>query len=120
MGWEVGYNCKWDRDIGYGVPAHCDHPGCDKMIDRGMAYMCGAAQHAGKHGCGLYFCGDHLSMNCRCERCRAGEPPFEPKPDHPEWIRWKLFHTSWQKWRAENPATVQAMTEALAKRAEAT
>ena len=24
MGWQVGYDSKWQRDIGYGVPAICD------------------------------------------------------------------------------------------------
>ena len=28
MGWSIGYDEKWQRDIGYGVPAICDYPGC--------------------------------------------------------------------------------------------
>src|SRR4051812_7048849 len=26
MGWSIGYDSNWQRDIGYGVPAFCDHP----------------------------------------------------------------------------------------------
>ena len=34
MGWSIGYDDNWKRDIGYGVPAVCDHPGCNEKIDR--------------------------------------------------------------------------------------
>ena len=39
----MGYACyeRNGRDQGYGVPAKCDHPGCDADIDRGIAYACG-------------------------------------------------------------------------------
>jgi len=40
MGWAVGYDNRWSRDIGYGVPAWCDEPGCSEAIDRGLAYVC--------------------------------------------------------------------------------
>ena len=40
MGWEIGYDDNWERDIGYGVPAECDHPDC-QVIDRGLSYVCG-------------------------------------------------------------------------------
>ena len=36
MSWSIGYDDNWDRDIGYGVPAYCDHPGCNEEIDRGF------------------------------------------------------------------------------------
>ena len=26
MGWSIGFDSKWNRDIGYGVPATCDYP----------------------------------------------------------------------------------------------
>ena len=35
MGWSLGYDGRWKRDIGYGVPAVCDFPGCNEEIDRG-------------------------------------------------------------------------------------
>ena len=40
MGWSLGFDDKWNRDIGYGVPAYCDHPKCSVEIDRGLAYVC--------------------------------------------------------------------------------
>jgi hypothetical protein len=53
MGWG---NCGSDskgRPIGYVHAATCDHPGCTKKIDRGLAYACG-----GMHGPGAYLGGD--------------------------------------------------------------
>lgn len=60
MGWAVGYMNH--RDIGYGVPAICDHPDCDVEIDRGLAYCCGD-EPWGDVGCHLYFCGEHLGYS---------------------------------------------------------
>src|SRR5690606_23075125 len=53
MGWAVGYDSNWNRDIGYGVPTTCDHPGCNEKIDRGLSYVCGDEPYGGEHGCGL-------------------------------------------------------------------
>jgi hypothetical protein len=108
MGWSIGYDEKWKRDIGYGVPCKCDHPGCDAEIDRGLAFVCCDQQpHGGERGCGLYFCTDHQHMTEKhhqlCERCLRGNPPFAAKPDVPEWIHHKLTDESWQQWRDENP-----------------
>ena len=69
MGWSVGYDSKWERDIGYGVPAICDHPGCNKEIDRGLGYVCGGEPYGGEHGCGLFFCGEHLLMTKKGQLC---------------------------------------------------
>ena len=65
MGWG---NCGTDthgRPIGYNFLAVCDHPGCEKEIDRGLAYACG-----GMHGdgdpdgsCEGYFCYEHLAYS---------------------------------------------------------
>ena len=44
MGWSYGENMD-GKEIGYSVEASCEHPGCDKKIDRGLAYACG-----GDHG----------------------------------------------------------------------
>lgn len=103
MSWAVGYDDKWQRDIGYGVPAYCDHPGCTEKIDRGLAFICCAEQpYGGEEGCGLYFCDHHGdSFDGRCERCSEGKEPFEPKPDHPEWVQHKMTDPSWAKWREE-------------------
>jgi hypothetical protein len=101
MGWSVGFDSNWNRDIGYGVPAFCDHPRCDKKIDRGLAYVCGAEPYGGDKGCGLYFCGQHQGVDQLCSRCRNRKPPFAAKPDHPEWTHHKLTDESWAEWRME-------------------
>jgi hypothetical protein len=66
MSWAVGFDSNWKRDIGYGVPATCDRPGCGTGIDRGLAYVCGGQPYGGEEGCGLYFCG-----YCRVDRAQA-------------------------------------------------
>lgn len=119
MGWSLGHDERWGkygRDIGYGVPAICDHPGCGAEIDRGLSYVCGSEPYGGEHGCGLFFCGSHLHFEDRdddcpqlCERCAAGEEPFESTPDTKEWLDWKLSDESWERWRKENPEQVEAM-----------
>ncbi len=129
MSWAVGYDRNWRRDIGYGVPAKCDHPDCDTDIDRGLAYVCGGEPYGGEHGCGLYFCADHKTfvepsddVLCEvCERCAqrhehpdVDEPDlFEAKPDVPEWINWKLTDESWAPWRAEHPEEVEKIRAAV-------
>lgn len=134
MGWEIGYDSNWARDIGYGVPAVCDHPNCEAKIDRGLGYVCGAEPYGGEIGCGLFFCGTHLLHGepidpdandesydaadaeawahrldevlgyCFCERCLAAEEPFAPKPDVKEWVEHKQTDPSWAEWRAKQVA----------------
>jgi hypothetical protein len=117
MGWSLGYDDKWRRDIGYGVPAVCDHPKCDKRIDRGLAYVCGGEPYGGEKGCGLHFCGEHLSFAHgpqRCPKCnRYDKTPYRPKPDMKGWSLWKLRHESWQTWRDENPGEVAELVRQL-------
>lgn len=123
MGWAVGYDRNWDRDIGYGVPAVCDHPGCTKKIHRGLSYVCGSEPFGGEHGCGLYFCGDHLE--CReprgsdtavqnCRRCMTYKMPYKPKPDRREWVEHKLSDPSWQEWRDGHPSIVAELRAEIA------
>lgn len=137
MSWDLGLN-KEDRDIGYGVPAVCDHPDCNAVIDRGLPHACGDMHDGGEEGCGLYFCRDHLhyglfgsarmtedqeeeeeeNRDCSnlCERCYAGESQsFKPKPDVLEWVRWKLEDPSWSEWRRENPIAVNLMKMRVSK-----
>ena len=134
MSWAVGYDTNWHRDVGYGVPATCDHPGCDQDIDRGLSYLCGGPGLGGGLGCGLHFCWWHLSFALRdergdpiegtpsfCERCLAfyaqhgieADPrlrdPFEPKPDTLEWVEHKLVDPRWLQWRERWPIAVEAM-----------
>lgn len=117
MGWSIGFDEKWKRDIGYGVPAFCDHPECATEIDRGLSYVCCDSEpHGGERGCGLYFCYAHRDCDGRCQRCATArgrkKGPFDPKPDAPEWIAHKLTDESWAEWRAENPEIVTAMLAA--------
>ena len=124
MGWAVGYDTNWHRFIGYGVPAYCDHPGCNAEIDRGLAHVCANSEpYGGDDGCGLYFCATHLRCGC-CERCyewldddlgrkEDGPPPFDAKPEHPTWLKHVLGDASWAQWRRENPNDVKRMRAAL-------
>jgi hypothetical protein len=101
MGWAVGYDKRWQRDIGYGVPATCDGPGCREKIDRGLGYVCGGQPFGGSEGCGLFFCDRHGGGG-RCWRCQIGAPPYDPTPDLPEWTAHKMTDPSWARWRSEN------------------
>jgi len=86
MGWQIGYDDNRERDIGYGVPAVCDHPGCNGKIDRGLSYVCGEP-YGGGEGCGLYFCYNHLvTFDNLCDRCRDGEEPYDPKSLCYDWV----------------------------------
>lgn len=119
MGWSIGYDNHWQRDIGYGVVAYCDHPKCNVTIDRGLAFVCGGHPYGGECGCGLYFCSKHLIISFSgredatqlCPKCaRYDYKHYKPKPEHPEWINWKMTDPSWAKWRASqlisNPPNV--------------
>ena len=104
MGWAIGYDSNWQRDIGYGVPCICDYPKCNKKIDRGISYVCGGEPYGGEEGCGLYFCLNHGGGRL-CPRCLEGKEPFKPKKDIKEWIDFKMTDPSWAEWRKENPFT---------------
>jgi len=120
MRYAVGYDSQWYRDIGYGVPSICDHPECNTEIDRGLSYVCGGEPYGGEHGCGLFFCEEHLHLSMKkpqcCEKCVVQEDEierdlcFEPKPDTQEWIQHKLTDKSWQQWRDDNPEEVKKLT----------
>ena len=100
MGWQVGFDQGWKRDVGYGVPSICDHPDCNEEINRGLGYACGKDVYGGEDGCGLFFCGKHQTNYMQqCERCAAGLEPFAPKTDTQEWIDWKNTDESWAQWR---------------------
>lgn len=123
MGWSIGYDNNWKRDIGYGVPAYCDFPGCKEVIDRGLSYVCGGDPYGGDHGCGLFFCSKHLCYHKFrdgetvqiCPRCDKYKTPYSPKPEHPDWLIWKLTHKSWKEWREENPKEVKKYRALLVK-----
>jgi hypothetical protein len=122
MGWSIGFDSTWNRDIGYGVPAICDHPGCGVKIDRGLSYVCGSDAYGGEAGCGLFFCGEHRKYyNKRingaietvelCYRCGHYKKPYKPTPDIIEWVRWKLRDYSWKQWRDDNPKIVEELRQ---------
>ena len=113
MGWSIGFDEKWQRDIGYGVPAACDHPGCTAEIDRGLSYVCGGEPYGGDRGCGLYFCPKHMHSNSRwaqlCERCLKSRNPFPAKPDTLRWTYFKMTDPSWEEWRQSKGLTREAV-----------
>lgn len=118
MGWSLGWDSDWQRDIGYGVPSICDFPGCNEEIHRGLAYVCGSEPYGGSRGCGLFFCEQHREYHPRlevelCERCGKRQKPFIPKSDTLEWIQFKLTDESWQEWREENKEEVVRMRKTV-------
>ncbi|MRG98823.1 hypothetical protein GIY21_00790 [Xanthomonas sontii] len=102
MGWSIGYDEQWQRDIGYGVPAYCDHPGCDAEIDRGLGHICEDPQCA----CGKFYCAQHRYDTT------AHNHDAPPSREHPLWIEHVLTHSSWQKCRDQNPAKVAPLAAA--------
>lgn len=124
MGWSIGYDKKWERDIGYGVPSECDHPDCNEKIHRGWDYVCSLSFYSpyqplatnAKQGCGLYFCHKHLKMGEHgnlCERCANNKKPFNPKPDLIEWVELQLGDDSWEEWQEKNKEIVERMIKML-------
>ena len=117
MGWSIGFDSNWNRDIGYGVPAYCDHPSCNKKINRGLGYVCGGEPYGGERGCGLFFCDKHLNYGSKklpqlCDKCfPRTKKPFTPSQDHPDWTTHKLTDASWEEWRKENPEFVKLHTK---------
>lgn len=108
MSWSIGFDEKWNRDVGYGVPSVCDHPSCSAEIDRGLGYICGGDIGGGENGCGLFFCGKHL-YPVLCNRCHQHKPPYKPSPDKEEWLTHKLTCPSWAAWRYENKEEVERL-----------
>lgn len=56
---------------GYAIETTCEKDGCDEKTDRGLGNLCGQTPGGDEHGCGGYFCGQHLLDDNRCERCAA-------------------------------------------------
>lgn len=72
MSWAVGYDTNWHRDIGYGVPAECDHPECTERIDRGLGYVCAACRplRSGDLNPHRLLDADEICYPLTCEWCR--------------------------------------------------
>lgn len=62
-------------EAGYDVETVCEENGCKEKIDRGLAHLCGETPGGDEHGCGGYYCGQHLFMTVDpnvsdlCTRC---------------------------------------------------
>jgi len=56
-------------EAGYGVEAVCEETGCKAKIDRGLGYLCGKDPGGDEHGCGGYFCEQHLYGDNQCKPC---------------------------------------------------
>ncbi|WP_435597077.1 hypothetical protein [Streptomyces anulatus] len=54
---------------GYAVEATCEEDGCEESIDRGLGHLCGKHPGGDEHGCGGYYCGQHLTYDNHCQRC---------------------------------------------------
>lgn len=76
MGWALCGRNDHGQEMGYGVEATCDEPGCDAVIDRGLAHVCGT-MHEDPDTCHRYYCGEHLILadvgpgGGLCARCYA-------------------------------------------------
>jgi hypothetical protein len=62
-------------DAGYAVATSCERGACRAPIDRGLDYLCGETPGGTEHGCGGYFCHQHLytapegQTGSLCGRC---------------------------------------------------
>ena len=122
----------WKRFWGYWVPTICEHPNCNKEINRGMDYACWWEPFS-EYWCDRYFCEEHtkyVSFDAVewwivtddkykskevCFRCAEWKEPFPYKPESKEWIRHVLKDESWEKWREKNPKKVESYIEILNK-----
>lgn len=77
MAWaDCGINPDTGEPMGYAHPGTCHHPGCNNIIDHGLSYVCGGMHQGGEHGCGYYFCSQHLYVGRSeqlCSECLGDE-----------------------------------------------
>lgn len=103
---------------GYDVPATCDFPECEAVIDRGLEFCCGGGPDA---TCGKYFCYNHQkeadydedddyedkeTEYWQCPRCSSqawDTPEYPKKKERDIWIEWVKTDDSWSQYRDENP-----------------
>lgn len=95
----MGYSVYWHngRWQGYGVPAYCDYPGCNKEIDRGMGY----SHKKGMNPDDPFLCSTHKYKDL------PDDFEIDYNKEHPEWINHLLKDDSWNLWRIENPEIVE-------------
>lgn len=96
-------------DLGNEVPAICEQPECDTVVHRGVVHICGMdPTGANGMGCGLQFCGKHLSgPHQNCDRCAEGTVPYTPKEIRPDFPDWRMTGAGWEEWRKAHPDLVQ-------------
>lgn len=109
------------RWAGYGVPGICDLPTCtnELPLGRGLANKCEERYEYDEEtdvevvsdGCGMFFCGLHLTMSCAHEH-DSGDGII-PKPDTSEWIHHILTDESWERWRTDQPERVKQLLSLL-------
>jgi hypothetical protein len=74
-------------EAGYSVETVCEETGCKEKIDRGLAYLCGETPGGDEHGCGGYFCGQHLlgspvpEASGLCQSCSDRWDAEDPDPE---------------------------------------
>lgn len=101
MGWAHCGQDSQGRDIGYGVEAVCDHPGCTTKIDRGLSYVCGDMHGEDEWSCEKYFCTEH----------RTGLIT-EPSSDQHGRVHYiNVCKPCEAIWRKENPEEARALDE---------
>lgn len=117
MGYAVYFDNRW---AGYGVPAECDMPDCHTLIDRGLGYKCeetsdsfedpetGIETQFALGGCGLFFCSEHLYLDCLVDHVGV-----EPKDELPAFMLFQLTDESWAQWRVEEPRQVARYEKVL-------
>lgn len=108
MGYSIGWDSRWKRYIGYGVPAYCDQPGCDEEIDRGMGWQCEIEEC----GCRKFYCRNHLYDT---DHHTHVAPPARW---HPLWRDHVLTDESWKEWRDKHPEEVAALVANVELRGE--
>ena len=129
--WYAVYDIWNDRFGGYWVPAICEHPDCNKEIDRWMRYACWWEPFS-EYWCDRYFCEEHTKFvtfdkdwkivsdedydeekedeyetKQICFRCAEWKEPYPYKPENKEWIKFLINEYSWQEWRDKNPEILE-------------
>jgi len=135
--WYSVYEIWNNRFWGYWVSTICEHPDCNKEIDRWMSYACWWEPFSEKW-CDRYFCEKHTNYvefdsmwdmikeeskedkqgnECYplCERCAKNEEPFNYKPESKEWLEHIISDESWEIWREKNPKILKTYKEQLGK-----
>lgn len=72
MTWgDCGKNKLTGDNMGYLHYGVCSQLGCSTQIDHGLSYVCGDMHEGGEHGCGHYYCRNHLIVHhCEFPHCQ--------------------------------------------------